>query len=189
MRRKILIFVGGSTRPELRPLSHIILAFRLGCAALMAAPILLAGSAASARGDRVRFDKFPAGTIVVKTNERHLYYVLGDGFALRYPVGVGKAGKAWQGDSYIAGKYIKPGWRPPEEIKPDKPSIPDLIPGGSPENPMGAAAMTIAGGEYAIHAPNKPKSTGGFVSYGCIRMYNEDIMELYDQVSTGTKVV
>ena len=174
---------------ELHPLSRIILALRIGCAAAFVAPFLLASSAAHARGDRVRFDKYPAGTIVVKTNERHLYYVLGDGFALRYPVGVGKAGKAWQGDSYIEGKYIKPGWRPPEEIKHDKPSIPDLIPGGSPANPMGAAAMTIAGGEYAIHGTNNPKTIGGFVSYGCIRMYNEDIMDLYDRVSAGTKVV
>jgi len=137
----------------------------------------------------VEFSGFAPNTIIVKTNERHLYYVLGDGYALRYPVGVGKAGKAWQGDSYIAGKYIKPGWRPPEEIKHDKPSIPDLIPGGSPQNPMGAAAMTIAGGEYAIHGTNNPKTIGGFVSYGCIRMYNDDIMDLYDRVSTGTKVV
>ena len=180
---------GDFVRLELRPLSRLALALRIGCAAVIAAPVLLASTVSHARSDRVRFDKYAAGTIVVKTNERHLYYVLGDGFALRYPVGVGKAGKAWQGDSYIAGKYIKPGWRPPEEIKHDKPSIPDLIPGGSPENPMGAAAMTIAGGEYAIHGTNNPKTIGGFVSYGCIRMYNEDIMDLYDRVSTGTKVV
>jgi lipoprotein-anchoring transpeptidase ErfK/SrfK len=139
--------------------------------------------------DIVHFTKYPAGTIVVKTHERRLYYVVEDGTAIRYPVGVGKAGKAWAGESFISGRYIRPGWRPPEEIKHDRPSIPDLIPGGSPNNPMGAAAMTIAGGEYAIHGTNNPASVGGFVSYGCIRMYNEDILDLYDRVSTGTKVV
>jgi lipoprotein-anchoring transpeptidase ErfK/SrfK len=137
----------------------------------------------------VRFSSYPAGTIVVKTHERRLYYVVGDGKAIRYPVGVGRAGKVWSGTSFISGKYIKPGWRPPAEIKADKPSIPDLIPGGTPQNPMGAAAMTIAGGEYAIHGTNNPGSVGKSVSYGCIRMYNQDIMDLYERVGFGTMVV
>ena len=139
--------------------------------------------------EMVRFDRYPTGTIVVKTNERRLYYVVGEGKAIRYPVGVGRAGKVWNGTSYISGKYLKPGWRPPDEIKADKPSIPDLIPGGTPQNPMGAAAMTIAGGEYAIHGTNRPDSVGKFVSYGCIRMYNQDVMDLYERVSFGTTVV
>ena len=164
-------------------MSRIVSLLRIGCTAAIVAPVLLASDVSFARGDRVRFDHYPSGTIVVKTNERRLYYVVEDGVAIRYPVGVGKAGKAWQGNSFISGKYIQPGWRPPEEIKHDRPSIPDLIPGGSPNNPMGAAAMTIAGGEYAIHGTNNPKSIGGFVSYGCIRMYNEDILDLYDRVS------
>ncbi|MGA9561873.1 MAG: L,D-transpeptidase, partial [Pseudolabrys sp.] len=75
------------------------------------------------------------------------------------------------------------------EIRHDKPSIPDLIPGGSPRNPMGAAALTLSEGEYAIHGTNNPGSIGGFVSYGCIRMYNQDIMDLYGRVSLGTRVV
>ena len=130
-----------------------------------------------------------AGTVVVRTHERRLYYVLGDGRAIRYPVGVVRAGKQWAGTTRIDGKYVKPAWSPPREVKRDKPSLPDVIPGGSPRNPMGAAALTLAGGEYAIHGTNAPGSVGGFVSYGCIRMYNQDVVDLYDRVSVGTTVV
>lgn len=129
------------------------------------------------------------GTIVVKTHERRLYLVLGNGEAIRYPVGVGKAGMAWNGTTQIDGKYIKPAWAPPAIIKRDNPRLPDVIPGGSPHNPMGVAALTLAGGEYAIHGTNAPRTIGGFVSYGCIRMYNADITDLYSRVSVGTTVV
>ena len=98
---------------------------------------------------------------------------------MRYPVGVGKSGKQWAGTTTIDGKYRNPAWSPPAEVKRDKPSMPDVIPGGSPRNPMGVAAMTLAGGEYAIHGTNVPGSVGGFVSYGCIRMLNDDITDLY----------
>ena len=113
---------------------------------------------------------YSPGTIVVKTNERRLYLVVDPGHAVRYPVGVGKSGKQWAGVTRISGKYRNPAWSPPAEVKRDKPSMPDVIPGGSPHNPMGVAAMTLAGGEYAIHGTNVPGSVGGFVSYGCIRM-------------------
>jgi len=153
-----------------------------------AAASLLAPASSSAR-EIVQFNGYSAGTVVVKTSERRLYYVLGDGKAIRYPVGVGRAGKAWSGTAMIQGKYLKPGWSPPAEIRRDKPSLPDVIPGGTGRNPMGAAALTLSGGEYAIHGTNAPGSIGGFVSYGCIRMYNQDIMDLYDRVSFGTSVV
>ena len=130
-----------------------------------------------------------AGTIVVRTSERRLYYVLGDGRAIRYPVGVGMASKQWTGTTRIDGKYLRPAWSPPREVKRDKPSLPDVIPGGSPRNPMGAAALTLAGGEYAIHGTNVPRSIGGFVSYGCIRMFNQDVVDLYSRVSVGTTVM
>ncbi|MFY9953533.1 L,D-transpeptidase [Bradyrhizobium sp.] len=132
---------------------------------------------------------YSPGTIVVKTNERRLYFILDQGHAMRYPVGVGKSGKQWAGTTQIDGKYRNPAWSPPREVKHDKPNIPDVIPGGSPHNPMGVAAMTLAGGEYAIHGTNMPGSVGGFVSYGCIRMLNTDISDLYQRVSVGTTVV
>ncbi|HWF96448.1 MAG TPA: L,D-transpeptidase [Xanthobacteraceae bacterium] len=160
------------------------------CAALVAlAAVAAAPQAACASPNIVAFAGYTPGTIVVKTNERRLYLVVDGQRALSYPVGVGKAGKQWQGTSHIDGKYVKPAWSPPAEVKRDKPSLPDVIPGGTPQNPMGVAAMTLAGTEYAIHGTNMPRSIGGFVSYGCIRMYNQDITDLFDRVSVGTTVV
>jgi lipoprotein-anchoring transpeptidase ErfK/SrfK len=149
-----------------------------------------APNAARAHGSVVAIkDGFSAGTIVVRTSERHLYYVLGGGQAIRYPVGVGRSGKQWAGTSYIDGKYIRPAWSPPDVVRQDHPNLPKVVASGSPRNPMGAAAMSLAGGEYAIHGTNQPGSIGHFVSYGCIRMFNEDITDLYQRVSVGTQVV
>jgi lipoprotein-anchoring transpeptidase ErfK/SrfK len=161
----------------------------MALAATFATGVLMADTA-QARPDVVGFrGDYSPGTIVVKTNERRLYLVVDQGRAVRYPVGVGRAGKQWAGTTRIDGKYRNPAWSPPREVKRDKPSIPDVIPGGSPRNPMGVAAMTLSGGEYAIHGTNMPGSVGGFVSYGCIRMLNNDITDLYQRVSVGTTVV
>jgi lipoprotein-anchoring transpeptidase ErfK/SrfK len=162
--------------------------FSLGTFALLSLA-MLAPSSSKAR-EIVPLSGYSAGTIIVKTSQRRLYYVMGEGKAIRYPVGVGRAGMAWSGTAYIQGKYIRPAWSPPDMIKRENPRIPNVIPSGSSANPMGAAAMTLSGGgEYAIHGTNSPGSIGGFVSHGCIRMYNSDIMDLYDRVSLGTKVV
>jgi lipoprotein-anchoring transpeptidase ErfK/SrfK len=134
-------------------------------------------------------DSYTPGTIVIRTNERRLYYFVGAGEAIRYPVGVGRAGMQWSGTASISGKYIEPAWSAPASIRRDYRSLPSVVPGGSSHNPMGAAAMTLSGGEYAIHGTNAPGTIGGFVSHGCIRMYNEDIMDLYSRVGVGTRVV
>jgi lipoprotein-anchoring transpeptidase ErfK/SrfK len=150
----------------------------------------LGATQAEAKPDIVAFHgDYSPGTVVVKTGERRLYYVLQPGQAVRYPVGVGKPGKQWSGITTIDGKHRTPAWSPPAVVKRDNPNLPDVIPGGSPANPMGVAAMTLAGGEYAIHGTNKPGSIGGFVSYGCVRMLNEDVTDLYQRVTVGTKVV
>jgi lipoprotein-anchoring transpeptidase ErfK/SrfK len=149
----------------------------------------LAASANAATSNVVSFSGFSPGTIVVKTHERRLYYVLDGGRALRFPVGVGRAGMAWTGNARVEGKFVQPAWAPPESIRAENPRLPKVIPGGSPHNPMGAAALTLRGGEYAIHGTNNPGSIGGFVSHGCIRMYNSDIRELYRRVDIGTPVV
>jgi lipoprotein-anchoring transpeptidase ErfK/SrfK len=149
-----------------------------------------APGAALAHSDTVAVKEgYAAGTILVRTSERRLYLMLGSGQALRYPVGVGRAGMQWAGTSTINGKYIEPAWAPPESIRRENPRLPDVIPSGSPHNPMGVAAMTLAGGEYAIHGTNEPGSIGHFVSHGCIRMYNADITDLYGRVNVGTTVV
>ena len=162
--------------------------FGFAGAAVLAAMFTIPQGAAAR--EIVQFDSAHSpGTIVVVTRERRLYYVLGHGQAIRYPVGVGRAGRQWAGVTRIDGKYVRTAWSPPPEIRRDKPSLPHVIPGGSPRNPMGVAALTLAGGQYAIHGTNVPGSIGGNVSYGCIRMYNEDVTDLYGRVQVGTTVV
>jgi lipoprotein-anchoring transpeptidase ErfK/SrfK len=168
----------------------MIMAWRLICAISLSIASGLASAtfSASAR-DVVNFRDGSPGTIVVRTSERRLYFVLAEGRAIRYPVGVGRVGQQWSGTHHISGKYLKPAWSPPAVVKRDKPSLPAVIPGGAPNNPMGVAALMLSGEQYAIHGTNRPGSIGGFVSYGCIRMYNRDISDLYDRVSVGTTVV
>ena len=126
-------------------------------AALMAAIAAFAIQPAQAHGDLVALpEAYAPGTIVVKTSERHLYLVVGPGQAIRYPVGVGRAGQQWSGTSTIDAKYVSPDWAPPPDIRAENPKLPPLIPGGSPHNPMGVAAMTLAGLDYAIHGTNQP---------------------------------
>ena len=162
----------------------------IAAAALHLLAIPAATTPASARGDVVAFksDVSP-GTILVRTSERRLYFVLGQGRALAYPVGVGRAGRQWAGRAIISGKYVKPAWQAPPDIARERPDMARVIPGGAPSNPMGVAAMTLSGGDYAIHGTNNPGSIGGFVSYGCIRMYNQDVTDLFDRVGLGTPVI
>jgi lipoprotein-anchoring transpeptidase ErfK/SrfK len=150
-----------------------------------------APQSAQARGDMVAVgESYLPGTIVIRTNERALYYFVGVGQAIRYPVGVGRLGMQWAGTAYIDGKYIRPAWSPPDSIRKDYRKLPPVVPGGSPQNPMGVAAMTLSGGgQYAIHGTNNEGSIGGFVSHGCIRMHNADITDLYERVGVGTRVV
>src|SRR5438093_128029 len=124
----------------------LIAAVALSLPAITAA----ATTPASARGEIVpyRADTSP-GTIVVRTSERKLYLVLGQGRAMVYPVGVGRAGRQWSGRATIDSKRIRPAWGPPPDIKREHPNMPSVIPGGAPNNPMGAAALTLSGGEYA----------------------------------------
>ena len=159
--------------------------------ALAAAAAFTGLFAASAQArEVVQFDpSFEPGTIVVRSSERRLYLVTGYGSALRYPVAVGRIGKQWAGTAMVAGKYVNPAWSPPAEIKRDKPSLPSVIPGGTKGNPMGTRALVLDRGQYAIHGTNNPKSIGTFASYGCIRMQNADIQDLYERVGVGTTVV
>ena len=158
---------------------------------VLAWALLAAAVAHSATLDRevVAFSGFAPGTIVVKTGKRRLYYVIDEQRALRFSVGVGRSGKTWTGRARVEGKYVRPAWAPPQAIRGEHPNLPDVIAGGAANNPMGAAALTLRGGEYTIHGTNRPASIGGFVSYGCIRMHNRDIVELYRLVAVGTPVI
>jgi lipoprotein-anchoring transpeptidase ErfK/SrfK len=160
--------------------------------AALAACILAAAApaqSAQARGIVGFSGNYSAGTVVVRTNERSLYYVLGGGKAIRYPVGVGRPGRQWSGTTFINGKTLRPAWVPPDVVRRDKPNLPSVVTAGAPNNPVGAAVMFLAGREAAIHGTNNPGSIGGAVSYGCIRMFDADVLDLYDRVGVGTTVI
>lgn len=161
----------------------------VACAAAVAA---LSQTAEARRSAPAPLDvsRYPSGTIVVSNSERALYLVKGwGGGVVRYRVAVGKPGKQWLGSARIRGKYVHPAWSPPAEVKRDKPFLPDVIAGGTAKNPMGPRALLLDRDQYAIHGTNRPKSIGTFASYGCIRMLNADIVDLYSQVSVGAQVV
>lgn len=155
---------------------------------LLASLIVLATSILPARAS-VGVGTYPPGTIVISQRERRLFLVDGDGGILSYPVAVGRSGKQWRGTVRVDGKYINPAWAPPAEVKRAEPWLPNYIPGGSPRNPMGARALTLSGDQYAIHGTNRPESIGKAASFGCIRMNNRDIIDLFERVSIGTPVV
>jgi len=164
--------------------------FKRSALVALAATVLASATGAASAREMVAFDAaVQPGTILIRTGERRLYLVLGNGTAVRYPVAVGRPGKQWFGQRAIDGKYVQPAWSPPAEVKRDNPRLPNVIAGGSPHNPMGVAALTLSGGEYAIHGTNRPDSIGTYASYGCIRMYNQDISDLFGRVSVGTSVI
>lgn len=137
----------------------------------------------------VSFDRNePAGTIVIDTANTYLYYVLGNGRAIRYGVGVGREGFTWSGVQSISRKAEWPDWHPPAEMIARQPYLPRFVAGG-PGNPLGARAMYLGSSEYRIHGTNDPSTIGKFVSSGCIRLTNEDVTDLFNRVSVGTKVV
>ncbi|MCP3369165.1 L,D-transpeptidase [Bradyrhizobium cajani] len=137
----------------------------------------------------VSFDRSePAGTIVIDTNNTYLYYVLGQGRAIRYGVGVGREGFTWSGVQSVSRKAEWPDWHPPAEMIARQPYLPRFVAGG-PGNPLGARAMYLGSSEYRIHGTNDPTTIGKFVSSGCIRMTNEDVMDLFGRVNVGAKVV
>ncbi|MDB5593029.1 L,D-transpeptidase [Enterovirga sp.] len=158
---------------------------------VFAAAALMVGALGSAEARQaVRFDAgVEPGTIVVKSSERKLYLVTGYGSAIQYPVAVGRPGKQWSGEAAVQGKYVSPAWSPPDEVRRDNPRLPNVIPGGSRGNPMGTRALVLDRGQYAIHGTNAPGSIGTFASYGCIRMHNADINDLFERVDVGTRVV
>ncbi|MCJ2083655.1 L,D-transpeptidase [Methylobacterium sp. J-090] len=131
---------------------------------------------------------YAPGTIVVSTAERRLYYVLGDGQALRYGVGVGRPGFTWGGVQTITMKREWPDWRPPSEMLRRRPDLPRFMKGGI-ENPLGARAMYLGNSIYRIHGSNEPETIGTAVSSGCIRMTNEDVSDLYTRAKVGAKVI
>lgn len=131
---------------------------------------------------------YPPGTVVVSTTERRLYYILGDGKAIRYGVGVGREGFAWSGTKTVSMKREWPGWTPPPQMLKRRPDLPHYMPGGI-DNPLGARAIYLGSSYYRIHGSNEADTIGAAVSSGCIRMTNDDVIDLADRVKVGAKVV
>lgn len=129
-----------------------------------------------------------SGTIVVDTRQHFLYFVLGDGRALRYGIGVARDGFEWRGTHRVSRKAEWPGWTPPAEMRKRQPGLPAHMPGGI-DNPLGARALYLGSTLYRIHGTNEPWSIGQNVSSGCIRMTNEDVIDLYGRVQLNSKVV
>jgi lipoprotein-anchoring transpeptidase ErfK/SrfK len=129
-----------------------------------------------------------AGTIVVDTRAHFLYLVLGNGRALRYGIGVARSGFEWKGTHRVTRKAEWPSWTPPAEMRKRQPGLPAFMEGG-PNNPLGARALYLGSTLYRIHGTSEPWSIGQNVSSGCIRMVNADVIDLYNRVSTGAKVV
>jgi len=130
----------------------------------------------------------PPGTIVIHTDERFLYLVQAGGRAIRYGIGVGRVGFQWQGQLKIARKEQWPDWRPPPEMIERQPYLPRFMAGG-PGNPLGARALYLGSTEYRIHGTNQPQTIGTAVSSGCFRLANPQVIDLYDKVPVGTRVV
>ncbi len=128
------------------------------------------------------------GTIVIDSTERRLYYVMPDGKAMRYGVGVGRPGFDWAGTQTISRKQEWPTWTPPAQMLKRRPDLPRFMPGG-PDNPMGARALYLGSTLYRIHGSNEPETIGQAVSSGCIRMLNVDVIDLYERAKVGTRVV
>ncbi|HEX5507730.1 MAG TPA: L,D-transpeptidase [Pseudolabrys sp.] len=132
--------------------------------------------------------EYPPGTIIVNTADRFLYLILGNNVALRYGVGVGRDGFQWGGTLRITRKAEWPDWYPPPEMIKRQPYLPRMMAGG-PGNPLGARAMYLGNTVYRIHGTNAPETIGHAVSSGCIRLVNDEIIDLYARVPIGTKVV
>jgi lipoprotein-anchoring transpeptidase ErfK/SrfK len=130
----------------------------------------------------------PAGTIIIDTPNTYLYYVLGNGQAIRYGIGVGREGFTWSGVQSITKKAEWPDWTPPPEMIARQPYLPRQMAGG-PGNPLGARAMYLGGTVYRIHGTNAPQTIGTKVSSGCIRLTNQDVTDLYSRVNVGTRVI
>ncbi len=144
---------------------------------------------ASAKEVLVRFPKYYGkNVIVIRTGERKLYYTLGDGTAIQYPIAVGKAGMQRFGTTSVINKRINPDWRPTPRMRRENPALAEFVKGG-PNNPLGVRALYLGWDLYRIHGTNAPSSIGRAVSSGCYRMYNTDVIKLYNRTKNGTKVI
>lgn len=169
--------------------SSSLVATAVEASAAAKSPTTQSQSAEFKRGKVVSFKtKYPAGSVIVKTGERALYYVLGNGKAVKYAIAAPKKGFEWSGSHKVSQKVKWPDWSPPAAMRKRKPELPTYMAGG-PDNPLGARAIYLGSSLYRIHGTNEPSSIGKAASSGCIRMLNADVSELYAHVKQGALVV
>lgn len=156
---------------------------------LLFSTLIIYSDSADAAERKVKFsNRYGKGVIVIKTKQRKLYYTLGRGYAYVYPIAVGRAGMQRFGTTRVVGKRTNPDWYPTARMRREDPKLPAKVPGG-PRNPLGVRALYLGWNLYRIHGTNNPSSIGKAVSSGCYRMYNSDVIKLYNRVRVGTKVV
>ncbi|MEZ5924765.1 MAG: L,D-transpeptidase [Hyphomicrobiaceae bacterium] len=141
-------------------------------------------------GQLVAFSsKVKPGQIIVSFGDRMLYYVTTNGQAMAYPIAIPREKSRWSGSTYVSMKRVNPPWTPTPEMRKENPKLPAFVPGGHPLNPLGNRAMYLGSSMYRIHGTDAPWTIGEAVSKGCIRMYNEDVLDLYGRVPVGTRVL
>ncbi len=126
--------------------------------------------------------------IIVSFGDKKLYWITAKGQAISYPIAVPRTQSRWSGVTSVSAKRVNPGWTPTPEMRRENPKLPAYMPGGHPQNPLGPRALYLGSSMYRIHGTDAPWTIGTAVSKGCIRMYNEDVLDLYPRVPTGTKV-
>jgi lipoprotein-anchoring transpeptidase ErfK/SrfK len=131
---------------------------------------------------------YAPGQIIVSFGDRRLYWIHRRGAAISYPIAVPRADSRWQGETVVSDKRVNPPWTPTPEIRREKPWLPAYVPGGHPQNPLGTRALYLGSSMYRIHGTDAPWTIGEAVSKGCIRLYNEDVLDLYHRVPVGTRV-
>jgi lipoprotein-anchoring transpeptidase ErfK/SrfK len=146
------------------------------------------GAASIAREVVTLSANYAPGTIIINTGERRLYYVTSGGQAIRYGIGVGRVGFTWAGVTSVSAKREWPDWTPPKEMLRRRPDLPRHMRGGA-DNPLGARALYLGHTLYRIHGSNEPETIGQAVSSGCFRMTNEDVVDLYQRVRVGARVI
>jgi lipoprotein-anchoring transpeptidase ErfK/SrfK len=141
------------------------------------------------RGQIAISPRVEPGTILVSFADRKLYWVHARGRAISYPIAVPREKDKWSGSTFVSAKRVNPGWTPTEEMRRENPKLPAHVPGGHPQNPLGVRALYLGSSLYRIHGTDAPWTIGNAASKGCIRMYNQDVIDLYNRVPTGTPVV
>lgn len=147
------------------------------------------GGFSSGKSNIAFSNKYRRGTVIVSFGDRRLYFINKRGSAISYPIAIPKGDSRWSGNSRISQKRVNPSWTPTPEMRRENPKLPAYVPGGHPRNPLGVRALYIGSSLYRIHGTDAPWTIGKAVSKGCIRMYNEHVVDLYPRVPVGARVI